>query len=87
MMPEKSLVRKGQKSMTIRTSVSEKRHVTVVLIVAADGFMLPLMIVFREKTNQTIKGTEAPEGFVIVTLEKAWMDESLTFICFLQVWR
>ena len=49
--------------------------------------MLPLMIVFREKTNQTIKGTEAPEGFVIVTLEKAWMDESLTFICFHQVRR
>ena len=86
-MPEKSLVRKGQKSMTIRTSVFKKRHVTVVLTVAADGFMLPLMIVFRGKTNQTIKGTDAPEGFVIVTQEKAWMDESSKFICFHQVWK
>ena len=33
MVPEKSLVQKGQKSVTIKTSGSEKRHVTVVLTV------------------------------------------------------
>ena len=67
MVPERSLVQKGQKSVTIRTSGSEKRRVTVVLTVAADGFMLPPMIIFRGKTYQTIKDIEAPEGFVIVT--------------------
>ena len=36
MEPEKSLMQKGQKSVIIRTSGSEKRHVTVVLTVAAD---------------------------------------------------
>ena len=46
MVPEKSLVKKGQKSVTIRTSGSEKRHVTVVITVAADGFILPPMIIF-----------------------------------------
>ena len=46
MVPKKSLVQKGQKSVTIQTSGSEKRHVTVVLTVAADGFMLPPMIIF-----------------------------------------
>ena len=86
MVPEKSLVQKGQKSVTIRTSGSEKRRVTVVLTVAADGFMLPPMIIFRGKTYQTIKDIEAPEGFV-VTQEKAWMDESLMFIWFDQVWK
>ena len=55
--------------------------------VAADGFILPPMILFRSKTNQTMKDTEAPEGFVIVTQEKAWMDESLIFIWFDQVWK
>ena len=45
------------------------------------------MIIFRSKTNQTIKGTEGPEGFVIFTQEKAWMDESLKFIWFDQVWK
>ena len=55
--------------------------------VAADGFILAPMILFRSKTNQTMKDTEAPEGFVIVTQEKAWMDESLIFIWFDQVWK
>ena len=73
MVPEKSLVRKIQKSMTIRTSGSEKKQVTVVLTVAADGFILPPMIIFLGKTNQTIKAIEAPEVYVIVTQEK---DES-----------
>ena len=62
MVPEKSLVQKGQKWVTIITSGSEKRHVTVILIVAADGFILPPMIIFRGKTNQIIKDIEAPEG-------------------------
>ena len=46
MVPGKSLVQKGQKSVTIRTSGSDKRPVTVVLTVAADGFILPPMIIF-----------------------------------------
>ena len=62
--------------MTIRTSGSEKRHMTVVLTVAADGFILPPLLIFRGKTNQTVKNIEANEGFVIFTQEKAWMDES-----------
>ena len=87
MVQEKPLVQKGQTSVTIRTSASEKRHVTVALTVAVDVFILPPMIIFRDKTNQTIKDVEAPEGFVIVTQEKAWMDESLMFIWFDQVWK
>ena len=87
MVPEKSLVQKGQKSVTIRISSSENGHATVVLTVAADGFILPQMIVFRGKTNQTIKDIETPEGFVIVTQEKAWMDESLMFIWFGDIWK
>ena len=42
------------------------------------------MIIFRGKTNQTIKAIEAPEVYVIVTQEK---DESLMFIWFDQVWK
>ena len=48
-VPEKSLVQEGQKSVTIWTSSSEKRHVTVALTVAADGFILPPMINFEVK--------------------------------------
>ena len=45
------------------------------------------MIIFRGKTNQTMKDIEAPESFVIVTQEKAWKDDSLMFIWFDQVWK
>ena len=55
MTPEKSLVRKGQKSVTIQTSGSEKRHVTVNLAVAADGFILPSMIIFGSMEVKLIK--------------------------------
>ena len=73
MVPEKSLVGKIQKTVTIRTSGAEKKQVTVVLTVAADGSILPPTIIFRGKTNQTVKAIEAPEVYVIVTQEK---DES-----------
>ena len=87
MMPEKSLLKKAQKSVTIQTPGSEKTHVTVALTVAADGFTLPPMTWFRDKTNKIIKDVEAPEGFVIVAQEKACMDKSLMFIWFDQVWK
>ena len=73
--------------MTIQTSGSEKKYVAVVLTAAADGFILPPMTIFRGKTNQTIDDIEAPDGFVIVTQGKAWIDESLMFIWFDQVWK
>ena len=57
------------------------------LLFNPDGFILPPMTIFRGKTNQAIKDIEAPKGFVIVTQEKAWMDESLLFIWFDQVWK
>ena len=40
-------------------------------MVAADGFVLPPMIMFTGKTNLTIKDVVATEGFVIVIQEKA----------------
>ena len=73
--------------MTIQTSGSEKKYVAVVLTAAADGFILPPMTIFRGKTNLTINDIEAPDGFVIVTQGKAWIDESLMFIWFDQVWK
>ena len=40
MLLERSLVLTSKKSVTVQTSGFEKRHETVVLTVAADGFML-----------------------------------------------
>ena len=46
MVTEKSLAQKGQKSVAIRASGSKNRHVIFILTVAADGFILPTMIIF-----------------------------------------
>ena len=73
MVPEKSLLPKGKKAVAIQTCGSEKRHVTVVLTVVVGVFGLPPMIIFRGKTNQTIKDTIAPSG-------TSWMNPSLLFI-------
>ena len=48
--------------------------------VAADIFILPPMIIFRGESNLTMEDIVSPEGFVIFTQEKAWMDGSLMFI-------
>ena len=69
MVPEKSLVQKSYKSVTIQASGSEKRHVTVALTVATDGFILPPMITFRGKTNQTIKEIEV---WMFIWFDQVW---------------
>ena len=77
MIPAKSICKTGSRECIVRTSGSKKKHVTVVLSVAADGNLLPPMIIFKGKTDKTIKKLRIPEGFIAKTQEKSWMDEGL----------
>ena len=43
------------------------------------------MIIFRDKADKSMKDKIACKGFVIVTLEKAWMDEYLIIISSQQI--
>ena len=43
----------------------------------ADVQMLPLVIILKEKTEQTIRDLNIPPAFVVKTQEKAWMDDDL----------
>lgn len=81
MVPAKTICKTGSKECIIRTSGCENKHVTIVLSATADGTMLPPMIIFKGKTENTIKKLRVPEGFIIKTQEKAWMDEQL-----MQIW-
>ena len=75
MVPERPFVSRGKKSVTIRTSGSERRHVTVVLNVAADGFILLPIINFKGKTNLTIKDIVATEGLSLLPRKKrGWIN-------------
>ena len=61
----------------MRTTGSEKQHLTVVLSCTASGDMLPPMIIFKGKTKISIQGLKAPPGFIIAHQEKAWMNGEL----------
>ena len=55
MVPNKSFAKKGSKLDTVRTSSGcDKKHVTVVLTIAALGDILPPMIIFPGKTKEAL---------------------------------
>ena len=70
-IPVRLLVSTGKKFVKIRNLGSNKRHVADVYKVAADKFILLTILICSGKTNLTIKDIVAPEGYVIVTQEKA----------------
>ena len=67
MIPEKSIYKTGSREYIVRTSGSKKKHVTVVLSTVADGTMLPPMLIFKGKTDKTIKKLRIPKGFIVKT--------------------
>lgn len=46
-VPGKTIERRGRKTVKVRTTGSEKRHITVVLAATASGLFLPPMIIFK----------------------------------------
>ena len=77
MIPVKSICKTGSRECIVRTSGSENKHVTVVLSAAADGTMFPPMLIFKGKMDKTIKKLRIPEGFIVKSQGKSWMDEGL----------
>lgn len=74
LVPGKTIDFRGNKSVRIRTSGSEKRHLTVLLAVSADGNMLPPMVVFKGKRELKFP---VPSNWIVTVQEKGWMDEAL----------
>ena len=80
MVPSKIICKTGSKECIVRTSGCEKKHVTIVLSATADGKMLLPMIIFKEKTTKTIEKLRVPDGFIVKTQAKVWMDEELMHV-------
>ena len=53
-------MKKGDKECVVRSSGSEKKHLTVVLSASVDGKILPPMIIFKGKTDQSIRNLNIP---------------------------
>ena len=77
---------KGDKECVVCSSGSEKKHLTVVLSATTDGKMLPPIIIFMRKTDQTIRNLNTPTNFVVKTQEKAWMDDDLMQVWVEEIW-
>ncbi len=71
-IPGRTIDAKGQKSVLIRTTGCEKRHLTVTLTVTASGTMLPPFVIFKGKRK--LKLTH-PSCVVVAVQEKGWMNE------------
>ena len=44
------------------------------------------MLIFKGKTDKTIKKLHIPEGFIVKTQEKSWMDEGLMEVWVEDIW-
>ena len=84
LVSNKVVDRKGAKDCRVITTGAEKRHVTVVLTVMADGQMPPPMIIFKGK--RALKLTNVPDGMVVTVQDKAWMDHELMNVYLNKIW-
>ncbi|CAI5770390.1 pogo transposable element with KRAB domain [Podarcis lilfordi] len=75
--------RKGAKTIAVKTSGHEKTHYTVVLSCCADGTKLPPMLIFKRKT---FPKEVIPRGVVVHVHEKGWMDENGMRVWVEKVW-
>ena len=83
-MPGSSTVNTiGEKTVTMRTSGSEKSHFTVVLACMADGTKLKPMVVFKCKTMP--KDT-FPPGLLVCVQEKGWVGNVVLAEWLEKVW-
>ncbi len=57
-VPNRILDRKGKKSISVRTTGSEKRHLTVTLCVTHDGDVHPALVIFKGKRPLQIRAQD-----------------------------
>ena len=84
MASNSTIEKKGTKSVSIRTTGAEKRHLTVVLAASADGSMLPQFVIFKGK--RTLKNLSMPRGWVVTVQQKGWMDADLMKHWVQEIW-
>lgn len=80
MGPKKTLARKGEKTVNMRTSTSDTKRATVAVTICADGTVLPSALVFKGQPNGRIVTKEFPTyppNHQYHCQAAAWMDEKV----------
>ena len=74
-VPSRTLNKKWEKDVRVRTTGGEKKRYTAVLAVSAAGQFLPSMVIFKGKRDP--KEVDIPKGWVVCFNDKAWMREDV----------
>ena len=80
MSAKRTLEVTGKKTIHIRTTADDTKRATVAVTIAADGTLLPSMIVFKGAANGRIAQNELstyPTTNQYRCQENAWMDEAV----------
>jgi hypothetical protein len=80
MNPKKTLEVIGKKTVHIRSSTNDTKRATVAVTIAADGTVLPAVVVFKGKPGGRIVEKEFPTyplNNQYACQEAAWMDEAV----------
>ena len=86
LVPNRTVDRKGKKSIRVRTTNSEKRHIQLLFaVLQAESFYL-LLSFLKEKLPEH-SGVTVPSGVVATMQQKAWMDEQRMLAWTSDVWR
>ena len=73
----------GNKTIIIKTTGHEKKHLTVVLACLADETKLKPMVIFKRTTMPKDK---FPSGVLVKVQEKGWMNEGSTHTWLDEIW-
>jgi hypothetical protein len=80
MSPKKTLEIVGAKTVHVRSSTSDTKRATVAVTIAADGTVLPAVVVFKGKPGGRIEAKEFPtypHNNQYHCQDAAWMDEAV----------
>ncbi|KAK7471496.1 hypothetical protein BaRGS_00035835 [Batillaria attramentaria] len=73
MVPNRTINKKGENTVSVRTRGAEKRHLTVVLTCTASGEVPPSMVIFKKIREVKVNA----RGMVVTVQPKGWMDDTL----------
>lgn len=66
LVPNKTIDRKGKKTIHVRTTCSEKRRVTAALCCTASGEFLQPFVIFKGKTQRSLHGVKYPQELLLL---------------------
>nr|XP_006825569.1 PREDICTED: RNA-binding protein 45-like [Saccoglossus kowalevskii] len=83
LLPTTTLERKGAKSVSVRSTGAEKRHLTVILTGLVMAKSLPPMVIFKGVRKLNIN---VPPGMVVEVQKKGWCDTDMMKIWLRRIW-